>query len=610
MGLVQGAEMDVHKFRTLGCVSMTKRRVISRKTRAVGVVAMTSFGILAFVVGCGTTASTVVTKSRSSTPQAPTAGGTIIDAQSPQTNYNWYIPITNASFDYNAGLYDEIYKPLLWINNNYSINWKSSVADKITYNSSGTVYHVFLNPKWKWSNGQPVTSKDVLFTWDVIKAASAANAPAPWPYVGAGTGDIPNGVRSVKKNGKYELTVTLKKPANQQWFIYNGLIQLVPLPSSVWDIHKNIDKEIKYLGSEATNPKFVSVVDGPFKLSKVVQNQYWTLVPNENYSGHKSIVHKIIFAYEASNSSEFSALKSNTVNVGFLDLSQYGSRSSLLSQGDVITPMYTFGYLDTELNMFPGSPVRKIFDKLYVRQAMQMGTDSQAINQSIYHGYAPPIDGPIPTVPETQFYDSALSKNPYPFNIEKGKKLLEAHGWKLVDGVMTKGNQKLKFTMLFPSGTQSESDTAVVMKQDWAKEGIDVTLKPMPFSTLISVTSNTKDPSAWQIATGLGWDYDGPGFYPSGGGLFGTGAPSGDGYSNSEEDSLIQATHEPYPTRQKNMSVFYQYELYTAKHLPVLWLNNTATLSVHAPNVHGTVKYADASPGIPQMQYWWVSPTK
>lgn len=584
-------------------------RVGSQKVKSFGY-GMLAVSLALVVTGCGsTTNSSTGSAGQSATSLKPTPGGTIVIAQAAQTNYNWYLPITDASFDYNAGLYDEIYKPLLWINNNYSINWQSSIANKITYNKSGTIYHVFLNPKWKWSNGQPVTSKDVLFTWHVIQAASSANAPAPWPYVGEGTGDIPSGIKSVVANNPYEFTVTLDQPANQQWFIYNGLIQLVPMPAAAWDIHKNIMKEIKYLGEEATNPNFISVVDGPFKLQKAVPNQYWTLIPNPEYSGHKSIVSKIILAYEASNTAEFAALRTGEVNVGYMDLSQIGSSKALTSQGDSIVPEYTFGYFDTELNLFPGSQVRGIFKNLYVRQAMEMGINNQAINQYIYHGYADPIDGPIPNIPKTKFYDPALNTNPYPFNIAAGKKLLESHGWKLVNGVMTKGSEKMKFTMLYPSGTLSETDAVELMQQDWAQEGIDIQVKPLSFSSLISLTSDVKNPNGWQMATGLGWYYDGPGFYPSGGGLFGTGASSGDGYSNSEEDALIHATHLPYPTEQQNMQVFFKYEEFTAKHLPVLWQNNQATLTVHAPNIHGTIQYADASVGIPQMQYWWVSPS-
>ncbi len=565
--------------------------------------AVMSIGALAVLAGCG---ATPVTHAASATAGKETPGGIIVYAQSPQTVYNWYLPITDAAYDYNAGLYDEIYKPLLWINNNYSINWKSSIADKVTYNKTGTVYHVFMNPKWTWSNGQHVTSRDVVFTWQVIKAASASNAPTPWPYVGAGTGDIPTGVQSVVENSSYEFTVTLKNPTSPQWFIYNGLIQLVPMPAAVWDIHKNIEKEIKYLGSEAMNPQFVSVVDGPFKLGKVIPDQLWTLVPNTAYAGHKSIVKKIILDYEASSTSAFTAMKTGTVSIDDLDPSEWSARGSLTSQGDVITPEYTFGYYDTALNMFPGSPDRKIFSQLYVRQAMQMGLNNEAINKAVYHGFAPPIDGPLPSVPMTKFYDTALNTNPYPFNPARGKKLLEDHGWHIVDKVMTKGSEQMKFTLLYPSGTVSETDTAELMQQEWAEEGIDVSLRPMPFGQLMSDASST-NAKGWSMATGFGWDYDGPGFYPSGGGLFGTNAPSGFGYSNKEEDALIAATHLPSANAAATTKTFDAYEKFTALHLPVLWQNNQAALVAHAPDIHGSVKYDDSATGIPPMQYWWVS---
>ncbi|WP_346428481.1 peptide ABC transporter substrate-binding protein [Alicyclobacillus mengziensis] len=581
--------------------------------------------ITMLVAGCGSTTTNNSTSNTSSntssnantatnssanssnSSQTPTPGGTINYALPPQTNLNWFLPLMNAASDsvYNSQIVDQLYKPLIWINNDYTINWQSSIASKITYNTAGTVYHVFLNPKWKWSDGQPVTSKDVLFTWNVIKAASAKNAPSPWPYVGAGTGDIPNGIKSVVANSPTEVTITLDKPANQQWFIYNGIIQLTPMPAHAWDKKSNMNSEIKYLGSNATNLMFDSVVDGPFKPVSATSSQSWVIAPNPNYAGHKSVVNKIVFTYEGSTASELAALKSGSLNVGYLDQSQLGEKSSLTSQGDKITPSYGFGIFWTEMNMFPSSPTKSIFDQLYVRQALQMGLDNQGAAQDIYKGYAVPLFGPIPPKPKTTFLDPNL-KNPYPFNINQGKQLLESHGWKEVNGVMTKGSQKMKFTMMYVSGSTSSTDAAELMKQDWAQEGVDVTLKPVPFSTFISVTSNPKDTS-WDLATGSGWFYNGPGFYPTGGELFATGAPTGTGFSDPKEDTLIQATHVPYPTQQQTMQHFFQYEDYTAKALPFLWGLNVATLAVTAPTVHNVNKYADPATAFPQMQYWWVS---
>jgi peptide/nickel transport system substrate-binding protein len=535
--------------------------------------------------------------------------GVIEYAVASQTQLDWFFPLNTASSDTvpNQQLIDQLYKPMLWVNNNYTINWKSSIARKVTYNKAGTVYHVFLNPKWHWSNGMPVTSKDVMFTWNVIKAASATNAPAPWPFVGEGTGDIPQGIKSIVPNGNYELTITLDKPANQQWFEYNGIIQLTPMPAVPWDRYpSNMTKEIKYLAANGSNPMFDTVVDGPFKIVSGVPGQGWTLVPNPKYDGHKSTLRKLVFVYEASNTSELAALKSGQINVGYLDQSQLGSEPALTRMGDVVKPVYGFGIFWTEMNMWPGSPTKSIFDHLYVRQALQMGEDINGIDTDIYKGYATSIYGPIAPIPATKFLDPKLAKPIYPFNIAAGTKLLEKHGWKMVHGVLTKGKQQMKFQLMYVSGLTSTTEEVEVMQEDWKKEGIDVSLKGVPFSTFVTITSNKKD-HQWGLAVGSGWDYNGPGFYPTGGQLFATNAPSGTGFSNSMEDKLIAATHVPYANEAITMKHFMAYEDYTARILPFLWLNNPATLTVVAPDVHNVFQYLDGATAYPQMQYWTVS---
>lgn len=572
------------------------------KTRSI---VLTLTGVALMAAGCGATSTGAAGSHHAKT----VSGGTLNVALAPDTNIDWYLPVTSASFDTlpNADVQDQVFKPLIWLNTHWQIVWKSSIAQRITYNAAGTVYHIFLNKKWHWSDGQPVTAKDLMFTWNVIKAASASNAPKPWPYVGVGTGDIPNGVHSVVENNPYEVTFTLDKPANQQWFIYNGLVQFFPLPAQTMDVDgSNWTKEIQYLGTLGGNPKAMEqVVDGPFILKKAVQNQEWVLAPNPRYDGKRASVKKLIFDFEGSNASEYAALRTGQINVGYLDLSQYGARGALLAQGDKIVPSYLLSDYWTDLNMRPGSPTRAIFDQLPVRQALEMGIDQPAIDKDIYHGYAPPTYGPIPSTPRTKFFDPALAKATYPYNPKAGKALLEKNGWKDVNGVMTKGSEQLKFTMLYTTGDESTTETVQLMKADWAQEGIDVTLKGVSFPQMISMEFNTADPTAWEMATGSGWAYDGPGWYPSGDGLFNTNAPNGDGYSSAEENALINATHTPEASMAKTMKIFYQYEAYTAKQLPMLWENNFGTLNVFAKNIHG-ISYINGATGLSQFNYFSV----
>jgi peptide/nickel transport system substrate-binding protein len=142
-------------------------------------------------------------------------------------------------------------------------------------------------------------------------------------------------------------------------------------------------------------------------------------------------------------------------------------------------------------------------------------------------------------IPKTVFYDAALNHNPYPYNPKAGEKLLEKHGYKLVHGVLTRNNKPLVLTLAYPSGVESELQEVQLMKSDWAAEGIDVNLHPMEADQLESITYTPSDSSKWEMSTGLAWFYDGPGYWPTGGQLFATKAPSGFGYSNQKEDQLL-----------------------------------------------------------------------
>lgn len=539
-------------------------------------------------------------------PAKPADGGTIVYALPPQVNLTWYLPLANDSNNtlYNFQLMDQEYLPLIYIAENYSIDYRNSVASRIVYNPQGTVYHVYLQHQWRWSNGTPVTSADVLFTWHLIQGASAANAPAPWPYVGAGSGDIPTGVKSVVANGPYEFTVTLKAPSNQEWFIYNGLSQLTPLPAGSWNRYPtNIDEELKWLGAQATSPTLDSVVDGPFKLTSAVSNQAWTLTRNPAYGGPRAYADRIVLAYQGSDTSEFAALKTGQVQVGYLPDSLYGARAELT---DHLINTYSFSFQGVRPNLSPQAPdgAGKILNQLYVRQAMEMAIDQHTISSVIYNGLAVPQYGPIPPQPSTVYFDKALSKPLYPFDLAKAKALLEQHGWHMVDGVMTKGSQKLSFTMLMVSGSTASTEETELIQQEWAQIGIKVTLRPEPFATIVGLDHKAND---WQLAAGTGIIYGGS--YPSGEAIFGTGGGANNvDFNNAHENALIAATHTPWPNAQVNFQHFFAYEEYTAAELPNIWTPHVASILAVAPNVHVTVANDNPSTGDPLMQYWWVSP--
>lgn len=590
--------------------------------RPLAIVAGISTALVMAVTGCGSIANAVsspVAPSSSNTAGSTTTGaastmavqkgGTAVVSLPNASNITWYLPIENSANAQiqNAELYTQLYPGVLYINSAYQIDYADSFANKVTYNATGTVYTISLKTNWKWSDGKPVTASDVVWDYNLIKATDSPKAPAPWPNYNAGSGGVPDNVKSVVAKNSHTVVITLNKPTNQQWFIYNGIGQLTALPEHAWNKYpKNMTQEITYLGKEATNSNFVNVVDGPFKLTKAVTNQEWDLAPNPYFGGHKTVLNKLVLEYVASSSAEFAALKTGTLDVGTLDQSQLGSKSALTSIGDSILPGYNFGYYYVALNQLKGSVHNSAFNDLKVRQALEMGIDQNTIHSAIDHGYDAQQYGPVPFTPKTIFADPKLKNPVYAFNVAKGKQLLESDGWKMQNGVMTKDGQQLKFTMLYYNGSEADTQMNELIQQDWKQMGVVVDLKPETFSNLIGVVTNTSQPGKWDAYSGTGITYGGS--YPSGEQLFEPGGLDDFGYNNATEKALINKTLEPSASQAEWQKNFFAYEEFTAKELPVLYTNTAATIHVESPKVHGlSADYLNTTTGYPLFNYLWMS---
>ncbi|MDA8193457.1 MAG: ABC transporter substrate-binding protein, partial [Thermaerobacter sp.] len=385
---------------------------------------MTSAALISTVVlaGCGSSPATP-----GSSPTTVT-GGTAVVAMAPQSSPNWFFPVFSgaAYTEINSQIQFLMYRPLIYLDRQSHVDYSKSLAKSIQVNSTGTRYMITLGKKYRWSNGQPVTAQDVVFTWNLIKGATQPNAP--WAYGAMGSGGVPADWSSVTAENPSTVVVTLTHSANPQWFIHNGLSQLSPVPAAVWNKYPNsMTQELKFIQSVSnspTNPAY-RVVDGPFRFQSWQPNNFWSLVPNPQYGGHKASIAKLTFLYQTSSSNEFAGLKTGTINVGYLPPSMWKARTQLT--GEVRSAAYLVGmnYLVVNMNPKAQGGVGPLLAKLYVRQALQMGIDQKGIIQSLYHGYGVATDGPIPSQPLTSFYDPALNSPPYPFNPSQGKKLLQ-----------------------------------------------------------------------------------------------------------------------------------------------------------------------------------------
>lgn len=489
-----------------------------------------------------------------------------------QLNLAWWPPIVSSADCYTlTGGYlgPDTYEPLLWISPQDTIDYGRSIASSIDATNNDTRFTIHIKPSWHWSNGAPITAADVVYDAQLILAASGPHSPLPYCF--AGSGGVPADWKSVAAAGPETVVVTTTKSVNPVWFEHNGLSQLVPIPKATWDKYANLDHELSWINSVAAKPQnaVYKIVDGPYRLTKAVTNDYWEFSINPRFSGPKKpTIPHIMYLYQTSAANTFAQLKRGAVDLAHVGLSLYSSTKGLTGYHISKQPLFAFDYVSLNFRSTAYGGGGPLINKLYVRQALQDGINQPAMSKDILLGFANPTYGPVPKYPHNAYYDYRMP-NYYPFDIAAGKALLEHHGWTMHHGVMTRNGQTLTFRYLARTGSTTTLDEVEAMVSNWAKEGIKVSIVTEAPSTVTSTITTAAGSSQWNLANG-GWIYA-PDFYPSGGSLFATNAGVNVGAYNSQAmDALIQATYAG-GTPAQVAARFTAYEKFAAQNLPKLW---------------------------------------
>ncbi|HVC38872.1 MAG TPA: ABC transporter substrate-binding protein [Candidatus Dormibacteraeota bacterium] len=424
--------------------------------------------------------------------QSPGAG-VITFAEQAGTPPTYISPLMSAEHESNANLYqfsNFLYLPLYWFGGNGQpkLNETLSVAYPPVFSNNDTVATVNLK-HWKWSNGTPITARDVMFWMNLLSAVTDPNAPpvgsasSPGPgWFASVPGGFPENVISYTQTGTYSLQFKMNASYNPTWVLFNELSQVYPLPQAEWDklsasgsvgnydtsaavrtaipgttpasylpahpgtansgalgVAAFINDEASNITTYASNP-FWKTVDGPFTLTQFTPEGYAKFVPNKSYSGTpKPTIKAFIEEPFTTNLAEFNALRTGSLTIGYLPSEDYNQRTSLATQEKYnLNPWYLFGFVYAGLN-FTSPTVGPMFRQLYFRQALQsLINQKQWINQ-FNDGQGTVDNGPVPTYPPNNADESSLEATGqvYPYDPTKAVSLLTSHGWKVTPGGTT-----------------------------------------------------------------------------------------------------------------------------------------------------------------------------
>ena len=599
---------------------MSRRRVLAAVFAA--------FAILLSACQGGTTSGT--------TGGTKVNGGDAKFAMPPNTTPNYIFLMEPPQF--NSNIWGQFVE-LMWMqfyffidkDGNPNVDYARSIANAPTFSADGLTATTTLK-SWNWSDGQPITSRDVEFWMTMF----AANKNAYGGYV---PGQIPDNLTNVSYPDAHTVTFTFDKKYDPTWIIYNQLGQLGVMPQHAWDktsaggaigdydrsvngahaVWNFLNTQAQDLSTYTTNPLW-KVTDGPWKLDSFdASTGHAVMVPNASYSGpDKPALDKFEMMPYTSDTAEFNSLRAGELDYGYVPFQDLNQISYLTSHGYDVKPWFSFSNNYFVIN-FTNPKTGPLFKQLYIRQAMQRLVNQASYIKNILKGYGKPTYGPVPTTANQDYVSAAEKKDPYPYSATEAKNLLTSHGWTVNpngtstcsspgtgstqcgDGIAS--GAKLEFKMQYASGTLVASQEMQAFKSDASQVGMQIDLAEASPNDVFAI-SVPCDPAS---GNGCGWDlvyWGGPGWtygltdtYPEQGQIFLTNAGgNAGGYSDPTDDQLI------LDSWTSGLDALHKSNDYLAQNLPVIWMP-LAPFQMSAISQHLHVAQGAAVITLPQGWY-------
>jgi len=371
---------------------------------------------------------------------------------------------------YDGNVNSVLYTPLVRVDPNGVP--EPALAEKWEISEDQLTYTFYLREGLKYSDGSPMTTEDVAFTWTLLHDPSydGLNDVVETKIKGGqaykeGKADSIEGIQIIDER---TISVTLESTNATALTVLGG-----PILSKAYYGKDYKFGNLDYIKNLHANP----ITNGPYKLEKFIPGQEVRFVANEHYIFGKPKTEYFIYKTTEGDTWQF-------IETGETD---YGSFSATK---DNIEKLESLGFLNLipntasnyGYNMF-NLEKEHLQDKR-VRQALTYGLDRQLIYVESRQGAARLAN--IPSSPILWSYTEE-DINPYPYDPEKAKALLDEAGWVVgADGIREKDGKKLEIHYLGSKNANTDIFIAVA-KENYEALGIKFTPEQFPdFNTLVS----------------------------------------------------------------------------------------------------------------------------
>jgi len=283
-------------------------------------------------------------------------------------------------------------------------------AESWSSSPDGLVWTFKIRPGMTWQDGQPATARDVAFTFTYSLENELAAFASYLTYIDKVTAldDLTVQIECSQPKGDI---LSMKVPV---------------LPEHIWS----------KVSAEAAETSFTNgppiIGSGPFQVVEQKKNDYTRLVANPDYVGGKPKIDEILVVTYQNADTMVQDLKSGALDgaIGIPAAQFPGLGSETITASGVVS--WSFEQLSFNCYDSPDSKGNPVLLDPAFRQALQYAVDREKNAAVAYSGYMDPAGVLLP--PYSAYYWEPASAQAYTYDPAKSQAMLDAAGYKDVDG--------------------------------------------------------------------------------------------------------------------------------------------------------------------------------
>jgi len=317
-------------------------------------------------------------------------------------------------------------------------------ADRLTY-----TYQLRLDATWH--DGEPVTSADVRFTYELIMN----------PDINVESREGWNKIAALETPDPYTIVFRLTEPYPD--FVAETFFEESVLPAHI------LAGEIGERFS-ASDFHRAPTGSGPFVFKEWVPGSHIMVTANHSFYGDGPYLDAIIIKFVTDENALFVQFKSGEIDIyDNVSINHLSRLEGVAGVSVHKTPTLMYEHLD--LNVENG-----ILRDKRVRQAISFATDKTVIADVVYKGLAE--TAPLDEHPSSRYYNQKAAAR-VEFDPMKARRLLRDAGWadSNGDGILEKDGKRLSLTVSATTGNRNRERTQMVLRDQYRDVGIELKIK-------------------------------------------------------------------------------------------------------------------------------------